>query len=234
MVDPNSKIETRNPLIVFAKPPAPGRVKTRLTTALSDEEAARLYAAFLGDAVDGYADLAADVRLYWSRAPDDSDASLPAGSALSEHVQQGDGLGARMRRAFRETLDAGAERAVIVGTDHPTLPAAFVERAFAALDEPERICIGPSDDGGYYLLGMNAFYPQLFADMTYSRGDVFEETLERTRRTSADLTVLPSWYDVDTPADLRRLAHDLDADPSIRAPRTRRTVKALRKQIAST
>lgn len=197
----------REALIVFAKPPVPGKVKTRLTPLLSDEEAARLYEAFLRDALDRYTKLEADVRWYWSRP---ADMSLPVSDALTEHVQQGEGLGARMRRAFRETLEGGYDRAVIVGTDHPTLLPSFAEEAFAALSEPEHVCIGPSEDGGYYLLGMEAFYPQLFEGMTYSHADVFRKTMRRAEEAGLLVTVLPRWYDVDTPGDLRRLARDLD------------------------
>ena len=143
--------------------------------------------------------------------------------SVASFVQRGDGLGARMQRAFLETFAAGYERLVIVGTDHPTLPSAFVEEAFEALREPLAVSIGPSEDGGYYLLGMNEFYPQLFVGMRYSHADVFQETLARAERTSAALTVLPLWYDVDTPEALRRLRQDLE-DPDVRAPHTRRVL----------
>ena len=209
-------------LIVFAKAPVPGQVKTRLTSVLSEEEAARLYAAFLQDALDQYAALGTDVRLYWGSpldtVPDDL---VPAD--VQAFTQAGDGLGARMQRAFLETFAAGYERVVIIGTDHPTLPSAFVEEAFAALREPLSVALGPSEDGGYYLLGMNEFYPQLFADMRYSHADVFHETLARAEGTSAALTVLPPWYDVDTPEALRRLRADLE-DMDVRVPHTRRVL----------
>ena len=206
-------------LIVFAKAPVPGQVKTRLTSVLTEDEAARLYTAFLQDALDQYTALGADVRLYWSSpldvVPDDfTQADVHA------FVQQGKGLGARMQRAFLETFAAGYERVVIIGTDHPTLPSAFIEEAFRALREPLSVAIGPSEDGGYYLLGMNEFYPQLFAGMRYSHADVFRETLARARGTSAVLTMLPVWYDVDTPGALRRLRADLE-DADVRAPHTR-------------
>jgi len=196
-------------LIVFAKRPEPGTVKTRLGTVLTPEEAARLYEAFLRDALLQYAALDVAVRLYLAPpagpVPDDL---IPQG--VSVHEQQGPGLGARMKIAFVESFAAGFERLVIIGTDHPTLPSAYVERAFEALHAPQSICLGPSDDGGFYLLGMNDFYPELFHDMQYSRDDVFAETLARAGRTQAHLAVLPPWYDVDTPDALRRLAGDLN------------------------
>lgn len=218
----------KDALIVFAKPPVPGRVKTRLTELITEEEAAALYEAFLRDALDQYACLDAAVRLYLSsldaaKAP----AFVPDGIPVFE--QRGEGLGARMRRAFRETFSASYERVVIIGTDHPTLPTIYIERAFAALAEPKVVSIGPSEDGGYYLLGMNAFYPGLFEGMTYSHSEVFEETLQRIRASGVQSAILPQWYDVDTPEALRRLAGDLEqADHT--APHTRQTVERLQRR----
>lgn len=219
----------KDALIVFAKAPVPGQVKTRLTPMLSEAAAARLYAAFLRDALDQYAALEADVRLYWSGPEPDVPPDVQAGLMLdgvASLVQRGDGLGARMQGAFLETFAAGYERVVIVGTDHPTLPSAFITRAFEALREPLAVALGPSEDGGYYLLGMNEFYPQLFSGMRYSHGAVFEETLARAGETGAALTVLPPWYDVDTPEALGRLRADLD-EPDVQAEHTRQALDEL-------
>lgn len=205
--EPHSR---RAALVVFAKLPEPGTVKTRLTTLLTPTEAAQLYEAFLHDSLDAYAQLDADVRLYL--AP--SDCPVPeefTPDGVSMHTQRGDGLGARMLNAFVETFVAGYERVFIIGTDHPTLPLVFVERGFEELLTPLSIVLGPSDDGGYYLLGMNEVYPQLFEGMAYSHPDVFAQTLERAESTGAAVSVLPSWYDVDTPDALRRLVADLAA-----------------------
>ena len=114
-----------------------------------------------------------------------------------------------MAAAFAERFVAGYTECVIIGTDHPTLPAAFIEQAFAVLREPGAVSIGPSEDGGYYLLGMNAFYPQLFDGMTYSHDEVFRQTLERAADTAKSVQVLPEWYDVDEPETLVRLVHEL-------------------------
>ena len=215
-------------LIVFAKIPQPDKVKTRLTTLLSPEEAAGLYEAFLLDALSSYLSLAADVRLYLG-PPVDRVPDTLAIDGVSIHEQSGDGLGARMAHAFVNTFMAGYERAVIIGTDHPTLPLPFVEQAFLLLDEPYTISIGPSEDGGYYLLGMNEFYPQLFQDMSYSHAGVLRDTLERAASTSAETQILPSWYDVDTPNELQRLVADL-AISEEDLPHTRAFVERLRKK----
>lgn len=214
-------------LIVFAKVPQPNRVKTRLTTLLTPEEAADLYAAFLKDAIDAYLELDVDVRLYFSPYEEGIPTDLqPAG--VSVYTQKGDGLGARMAAAFAETFVAGYQKAVIIGTDHPTLPAAFIEQAFAVLqDDKKSISIGPSDDGGYYLLGMNTFSPAVFADMTYSHPAVFAQTLERIGPLDAELHVLPEWYDVDDPDSLKRLVQDIKSS-EIPLGRTRKALALLK------
>ena len=212
-------------LLVFAKVPRPGDVKTRLTPVLSPEAAAHLYDAFLRDALALYSELAVDVRLYLAPPfPDGGIEGMP--TQMSVHEQQGDGLGPRMQHAFHEAFRAGYERAVIVGTDHPTLPPAFIQRALNALKTPGTITIGPSEDGGFYLLGMNDFYPHLFERMTYSHDEVFADTRARAEATEAQVLVLPEWYDVDTPSALRRLLDDLD-DADVQVPRTRTAVREL-------
>jgi rSAM/selenodomain-associated transferase 1 len=212
-------------LIVFAKVPRPGDVKTRLTPVLTPSEAAQLYEAFLHDALSLYQRLRADVRLYLAPPLPDT-ALFDDGKPDAVLQQTGDGLGERMKNAVRETLDAGYEHVSIVGTDHPTLPLSFIRQSFAALDASRSVCIGPTEDGGFYLLGMSAFYPQLFEGMTYSHDNVFTDTLARVGTTDARLTVLPRWYDVDTPAALERMIEDLD-DEDVEAPRTRRMVEQL-------
>ena len=212
-------------LLVFAKVPRPGDVKTRLTPVLTPSEAARLYDAFLRDALQLYVELAADVRLYLAPPlPDEVLTGFP--DSLSVFEQAGSGLGTRMKRAFRDTLDDGYGRVCVVGTDHPTLPLSFIRQSFAALQSSGAVCIGPSEDGGFYLLGMNAFYPQLFEGMSYSHDSVFTDTLARVGTTDARLTVLPRWYDVDTPAELERMLADLEAN-EMEAPHTRQMVQQL-------
>ncbi|MEZ4700271.1 MAG: TIGR04282 family arsenosugar biosynthesis glycosyltransferase [Rhodothermales bacterium] len=219
-------------LIVFAKVPEPGKVKTRLTELLTPTQAAELYTAFLADALAQYAALDVDVRLYLPP----SDKTMPAGvvpEPVSRQAQVGADLGARMGHAFLETFMAGYKKAVIIGTDHPTLPSPFIDEAFRILDDPYAISIGPSEDGGYYLLGMNEFYPHLFEGMTYSHDQVFMQTLERAGETGAEVTVLPPWFDVDTPDELVRLARELpDADPEA-LPRTREVLGRLAKAYAA-
>lgn len=217
--------ESTSALIVFAKVPEPGKVKTRLTSLLSPEWAATLYESFLLDALDVYCSLNVDVRLYFSSPVE----MIPGRfhlEALSLHEQKGPGLGERMATAFVETFIAGYERAIVIGTDHPTLPVSFIDQAFELLEGPHRVVIGPSDDGGYYMLGMSEFYSALFKDMTYSHDQVFSQTMARAASTDASLHVLPTWYDVDTPDALKRLIRDM-AESHLTLKRTKTSIARL-------
>lgn len=211
-------------LLLFAKVPRAGEVKTRLTPVLTAVESARLYSAFLKDALRRFVRLEADLRLYLAPPLPNGMEGVPSEVTVLE--QEGPSLAARMQNAFRETFEAGYDTVVITGADHPTLPTSFVRQSFTVLDPRRSICLGPSEDGGFYLLGMNAFYPQPFEDMTYSHPHVFDETIKRIGWTDARLTVLPRWYDVDTPETLRRLLADLESE-DIDAPNTRRVIDRL-------
>lgn len=220
----------RPALIVFAKLPRPGRVKTRLVPPLAPEEAAALYDAFLRDALEAYAapdafgrDVA--VRLYL-----DGDEAPPPGlvpDGVSVHVQRGDGLGARMLRAFVETFAAGHDAAIVLGTDHPALPLAFVAEAFRALEAPLTAVLGPATDGGYYLLGLGEIVPALFA-MDYSHERVFADTLTRALEAGLQPVLLPEHEDVDDAAALGRLLRAVAEGEAAVGARTTAALAALR------
>lgn len=205
-------------------------MKTRLAPALTEQEAAGLYEAFLRDSLEAYATLPVDLRVYLPESDAPPAGLLPPGAALCR--QRGEGLGQRLLGACVETFRAGYERLVVIGTDHPTLPLAFVQLALDELVEPLRVVLGPTEDGGFYLIGMNDLLPSLFVGMTYSHDAVFEQTLARAAASHARPVVLPAWYDVDRPTDLARLAADLAADSTIPAPRTRELMANLGPRVA--
>ncbi len=209
-------------LVVMAKWPHAGHVKTRLCPPLSPGNASALADAFLRDALDrwaawartaGSATSGASVRLYLDDVPDDL-SFAPAG--VTVHRQTGDGLGARMLRAVVETAAGGARRIVLVGTDHPTLPPAFVALAFDALAEPRTAVLGPTGDGGYYVLGVNEIVPALFA-MAYSHDRVFADTLDRAVDAGLAPVVLPPHDDVDDAAGLAALVAEWQAGADVGA-----------------
>ncbi len=207
-----------NALLVFAKVPQAGHVKTRLTEAISPEDAASLYHAFLADAAIQYEQLGCAVRYHI--APDGYDTIgsaselVPMSAGATTHVQRGADLGERMLNAFVDAFKSGFERIVVIGTDHPTLPIEFVGCAFDELETTGSLVVGPATDGGYYLLGLNELYPTLFQGMRFSHGDVFDDTLARASTLNTRLVVLPEWSDVDTPNELISLYHSFWPDAS--------------------
>ncbi len=197
-------------LIVFARSPIAGQVKSRLTSLITPQDAADLYQAFLTDSLKQYSKLNVSVRLYITGA-------LPPNIPLcgaTIRSQCGDELGARMQHAFSETSAEGYQQIVIIGTDHPTLPSEFIQDAFDGILKSPAISIGPAEDGGYYLLGMNPVIDNFFEEVTYSRPDVYSITLKRAYQTGANVVQLRQWFDVDEPSDLKRLVGQEELVPN--------------------
>ncbi|HET6315582.1 MAG TPA: TIGR04282 family arsenosugar biosynthesis glycosyltransferase, partial [Chloroflexota bacterium] len=143
-----------------------------------------------------------------------------------EHVaQRHTGLEAALREAFAYGFDRGHERVVLVDSDSPTLPLGILRDACTGLEDHD-VTIGPSADGGYYLLGLREPHGELFDGIAWSTHRVYEQTLDR----AAGLKVrsLQEWYDVDTPEDLRRLEADLAHQPAGTALHTRAVMERLR------
>ncbi len=198
-----------NALIVFFKVPLAGKVKTRLSPALSAESAAALYACFVQDTFEKVCNRNFHVFGFVSGAID-KDTEL-ARFLRERHVevleQVGADLGERMSSAFRFCFERGFERICIIGTDSPDLPLAHIERAFEALQtDAPTVAIAGADDGGYVLLGMNRYFPEAFENVPYSTHETYTATLAQLSRTAAQVLELEKWYDIDTPDDLNRLA----------------------------
>src|SRR5262249_19232182 len=129
-------------------------------------------------------------------------------------------LGARLAHAFEDLLADGAPAAIVMGSDIPTLPRAVLATALEGVARADLV-LGPSEDGGYYLIGLRAPRAAVFADMVWSTAGVLEETLHRARALGLDVDLLPAWFDVDTGADLERLEVSL-TQPGPGARHTRR------------
>lgn len=204
-------------MIVFSKPARAGRVKTRLIGDLTPGEAAELSAAFLGDVLERLGGGEFDLRVAW--ALEDGE-EAPFAEPPGER-QQGSDLGERL---FAALSAAGRRYPLVaaVGSDHPTLPLAHVERAFELLAGGGDLVLGPADDGGYYLVAAraSALGPALFAGVPWSTERVLAETLARSRSLGLAVELLPAARDVDTPADLAALAAALAAGED-GCPRTR-------------
>jgi len=200
----------RQALIIFAKAPEPGQVKTRLSPPLTSDQAARLHQAFVLDAVRAAQPLGGVVH-WLSCAPS---TTHPFFRALSRRfrlrllTQTGETLGERMASALRQALDAGATRVALIGTDVPTLPASILRDAFRLLRSSD-VVLGPACDGGYYLVGVSRRVPPIFDGIPWGRSMVLEATLAEINRLGLRCRLLPFWYDVDTMPSLRLLAAHL-------------------------
>ena len=195
-------------LIIFAREPVPGLVKTRLARDVGEQVAAELYAAMLDDVLEKVA-LLEDVRLlvFWA-AKEGQFPFFPAIPRLEMFEQHGADLGERMANAFATAFDKGIRNCCIIGSDLPDLPLEFVRQAFHMLEEETTDAVlGPCSDGGYYLLGMRKLLcSRLFEDVPWSTSLVLETSLERCREAGLNVGLLPEWHDIDTIEDLRRLA----------------------------
>jgi uncharacterized protein len=211
----------RRALLVVAKQPAPGQVKTRLCPPLDGETAAALYAAFLGDVLDIMRQVP-DVERTIAYLPVDAGAYFAALAPDMAHVPQcGADLGERLDHMLAAALRTGAQQAVVMSSDCPTLPAAFVAEAFRRLDGPADVVLGPSDDGGYYLIGLKQPQPRLLREVRMSTASVLHDTIALADTLGLHVALLPPWYDVDTVEDLDRLRAELAEASAATAPRTR-------------
>ncbi len=209
-------------IAVFARPPAPGRVKTRLAPGLTATLAAALYGACLEDALAAASGSGADERwIYWAE-PSADPVSAPGFGA---RMQRGADLGARLATAFEELLAPPADRALILGADCPELDAARLKRAFEALAGADLV-LGPTRDGGYYLIGLTHLEVRLFEDVAWSTARVLEQTRDRAASAGLRVSMLEPLEDLDTAADLVRFIERACGSMES-APHARRALEAM-------
>ena len=191
-------------IILFAKAPVPGRVKTRLVPPLTAAAAAELHSAFVLDVVERLQQLrdVADLELHTDIPTD----AWPLEGVPRRLQYEGD-LGLKMFQALRDALQRGRSQALIVGSDAPTLPAAHIR---ALLDSSADVMLGPCDDGGYYAIACRRVDAAMFDGVPWSSPDSLDQTAAAARRCGLTVDFGPRWYDVDTPADLERLAGDAE------------------------
>ncbi|MBF9142523.1 TIGR04282 family arsenosugar biosynthesis glycosyltransferase [Hymenobacter properus] len=193
-----------NHLLVFAREPVLGRVKTRLAVDIGPEAALAVYRELLGLTATAVAAAQVPATVWLAEAPAGADpaAPRPEWPGLPWRVQPAaESLGERMSHAFGEAFAAGAARAVIIGTDCPGLTPALLRAAFEALNAHD-VVVGPADDGGYYLLGLRELQPALFANKNWSTATVLPDTLADAARLGLSVAQLPMLHDVDSGRDL--------------------------------
>lgn len=206
---------SRPAVIVMVKAPVPGTVKTRLVPPLTAESAAALAAAFVQDAVRNARQIA-DVLVAYSPADGNLllESLLPDGLHWTE--QQGDNLGERMSAAMADAAASGFSPLVVIGTDSPTLPPARIAEAIQTLQSGTAdVVFGPTEDGGYYLVGARQPQPGLFDGVAWSTEAALTQTAANAARLNLRCHLLPAWHDVDTGEDLARLQQELE-DPAVR------------------
>jgi rSAM/selenodomain-associated transferase 1 len=211
-----------NALAVMAKAPLAGQVKTRLLPALTAQEAADLSRALLVDQLTQLQELDA-TDFYLVFAPNEARSLMTelAPPCFCLLPQQGDDLGARMEAVFAELSQRGNKNIVLIGGDLAPVPLRYFAEAYAFLESSKkRVVLGPSRDGGYYLVGCNQPTPQIFQSMSWSHSQVLAQTRDKLTRLQIDYRLLPPWFDIDTPDDLRYLESILDAVLEKRMPNT--------------
>lgn len=218
-------------IIVMAKVPLPGLAKTRLCPPLSLADAASLAMCFVQDVVESALRVNPHVILAYTPADGRAilEPVLPAG--LQWLQQQGDDLDERLLAAIAYAYDRGFAPIIVLGTDSPTLPPALIEEAFKALSTGSAdVVLGPTVDGGYYLVGVRQPEPKIFHDISWSSPATFEQTARNVRQLNLKLLTLEQWYDVDTFADLKSLHDELLRHPIARerAPQTYRWLNSHR------
>lgn len=237
---PDQSLHSLCALAIMAKAPRPGKVKTRLSPPLTPEQAASINTCFLRDTTANIGALAKEAAcsgvISYTPVGDEHlfEGLLPKGYLLLP--QRGAGFGERLLTTAQDLFTCGFSSVCLIDSDSPTVPREAFATAVDVLQKPgDRIVLGPSHDGGYYLIGMKRAHTEIFENITWSTSSVLAETVAAVRRIGVELVTLPLWYDVDDAATLALLRAELIdglrpefADPAgFPAPHTRSFLEQL-------
>jgi hypothetical protein len=191
---------------MFVKNPEEGMVKSRLASSIGDTAALDLYRCFVKDMMEMLTGTGYPYIIYFHPPYARSTIVQWLGDTHLLLPQTGDNLGERMKNAFFEVFSKGYQNAILIGSDSPDLPGWLMSEAFASLHNHDAI-IGPSLDGGYYLIGFRAdtFLPEVFDRMPWSTQEVFTRTIDILQKEDFLIHILPQWRDIDTFDDLKAL-----------------------------
>jgi len=192
-----------NAVILFARDPVLGQVKTRLNSFLDNETILKLYICFLEDSLAKIQEVG-NVDCFVGISPDNNSGffNQKQSSGITLFSQQGKDLGDKMRQAFIDRFRQGYNKVVIIGSDSPSLPVSYIKKA---LDSEKNLVLGPSIDGGYYLIAMKDKVAEVFRGVSWGTDKVLSETLQRIQDGGISFELLPIWYDVDFLEDLKFL-----------------------------
>ncbi len=215
----------------MAKAPVPGVTKTRLSPPLSREESAQLAGAFLRDTVlQALMTPGADVQVVLANGDQLNVVRKLLPSSVAIDAQPRPGLAQGMQYAIETAIAAGAQRVVVIGADTPTIPVRYLADAFETLENGTAdVVLGPSEDGGYYLLGVTRPVPAMFEGIDWGSEKVYRQTLRQAKLAGLTVSELPVWYDIDDLAQLQRLADDLSLDGRLGAQTTRNVINDLKR-----
>ena len=185
-------------LLIFTRNPELGKVKTRLAGGVGDQAALDIYKFLLQHTVKITSGLSVDKQVFYSEKIRSGD--FWDEEKFTKKLQHGEDLGLRMQRAFQDAFKSGYQKAIIIGSDMYDLSQKDIEQAFAALDD-HNFVIGPAEDGGYYLLGMNVLKPELFQHKEWGTETVLNDTLADLKEESVKL--LETRNDVDYYEDIK-------------------------------
>ncbi len=198
-------MKNKDAVIIFAKFPEPGKVKTRLSKTIGPDFALEFYRLCARHTfteceklfpfnVNGYLFYSGNKNKITTKNWTDTEFFL--------YEQQGKNLGEKMMNAFNIVFNKDANKAIIVGTDLPDISSDIINHAFTALDTYD-VVIGPTNDGGYYLLGLKKNYCDLFQDIKWSTATVFQDTILRLKNRNLNFKILTLLSDIDTEDDLK-------------------------------
>jgi uncharacterized protein len=204
----------KNAIIIMAKVPEAGKVKTRLQPRLTPQQSAEFATCLLRDTITKVAGKQNHLIIAYS----------PAGrrdffDQFSQHniiyiPQKGLDLGERMSNAFHFAFAQKLDSVVMIGTDSPTFPSKFIDQAFEFLESSDAV-LGETEDGGYYLIGLKTLETDIFENVEWSSPTTFEQTAENLRKLGLKVSHLPKWYDVDEPEDFERVKTELANDKNV-------------------
>lgn len=209
---------TNRTLVIMAKAPRPGSVKTRLAESLSLQAVTELYRCLLNDTIALTQGLDHVEVAIMCPASDVEELSSAVGRTVPIVAQTGQGLVAGLTSVFAHFATRGHQRVIAFNSDSPHLPASVLEIAFDALEASDLV-VGPTHDGGYYLVGAKASHPSLFANDGMGTANALEALLTRARELGLSAQLTDRFYDIDVAADLSQLADELQRMPE-KAPRT--------------
>lgn len=197
-----------NAIIIMAKVPEAGKVKTRLQPRLTPEQSAEFAECLLRDTITKVAGKLNQLIIAYSPTNGRDFFDQFSQHKIIYIPQKGFDLGERMFNAFDFAFARKMDSVVMIGTDSPTFPAEFIDKAFEFLEDSDAV-FGETDDGGFYLIGLKTLYREIFENVEWSSPDTFKQTVDNLERLDLRVSLLQKWYDVDELEDLERLKIEL-------------------------